>query len=88
MKIKHHFIALYIRFKGSEFFLGRAIRKANKLHAQDGKRYRVFFLQNKYQVLSRYDIQFRKHNKKFGWHVNSTNMQPHCFYDTDLLTKK
>lgn len=80
--ILQFFIVLYVRFKGSDFFLKRAIKKAKKKRAEDGKRYRVFFLQNKYQVLTRSDIQRRKHDNQFGWHVNSTNMQPHCFFDT------
>ena len=75
-------LKIYIRFKGSPFFLKRAIKLAKKLNAETGKRYRVFFLQNKYQVLTRDNIQRRKHEKDFDWHVNSTNMQPFCFFDT------
>lgn len=82
MKIKQYFIALYIRFKGRESAKNRAIRKAKQLHAKSGKRYRVFFLQNRYEVMTREDIQRKKHAKQWGWHVNSTNMHPHCFFDT------
>lgn len=76
------FIQLYIRFKGSPFFLNRAIKKAKSLSKSTGKRYRVFFLKNRYQVLTRDDIQRKKHAGEWGWHVNSTNMQPMCFYDS------
>ena len=91
MKIKQFLIGLYIRFKGSDFFLNRAIKKAKQLHLASSdslhyrKRYRVFFLKNRYQVISRDDIQMRKHSKQYGWHVNSTNMQPLCFFDSKNL---
>jgi len=74
---------LYIRFKGSPFMLNRAKRKADKLHARTGRRYRVFFLENQYQPLTRSDIQARKHDGRWAWHVNSTGMEPHAFYDTN-----
>jgi len=76
-------LAFYIRFKGSPVFLNKAIRRAKKLNAKTGKRYRVFFIKNRYEALTREDIQRRKHSKEWGWHVNSTNMQPHCFFDTN-----
>jgi hypothetical protein len=82
MKIKQYFIGLYIRFKGRPAAKQRAIKKAKALHAETGKHYRVYFMQNKYQVLTRQDLQFRKHIGEFGWHVNSTKMKPFCFYDT------
>lgn len=91
MKIKQFFIGLYIRFKGRDAAKNRAIRRAKKLHLASGdsprnrKRYRVFFLKNRYQVITRDDIQMRKHHKEYGWHVNSTTMQPHCFFDTNSL---
>lgn len=94
MKIKQFLIGLYIRFKGSDLFLNRAIKKAKELHLSSSdnqhrrKRYRVFFLKNRYQVICRDDIQSRKHKKEYGWHVNSTNMQPLCFFDTDNLKSK
>jgi hypothetical protein len=90
MKIKQLLIGLYIRFHGSDFFLNRAIKQARKLHLTSSnnphyrKRYRVFFLKNRYRVISRDNIQMRKHSKEYGWHVNSTNMQPLCFFDTNM----
>ena len=81
--------SLYIRFKGRDAAKDRAIRKAMKLHLASGtnfqnrKRYRVFFLKNRYQVITRDDIQMRKHAKEYNWDVNSTNMQPFCFFDTN-----
>jgi hypothetical protein len=71
---------------GSPFFLNKAKKKADKLSEKTDKRYRVFFLKNRYQVLTRSDIQSRKHSKEWGWHVNSTNMQPHAFYDTKQVS--
>jgi hypothetical protein len=81
--IKQFLIGLYIRFKGRDAAKNRAIKQAKKLNLKDGKRYRVFFIKNKYQVLSRQDIQNAKHRREWGWHVNSTNMQPLCFFDTN-----
>lgn len=88
MKIKQYFISLYIRFKGRDAAKDRAIKKAKKQHAEDGKRYRVFFLKNKYQALTRDDIQMRKHAGEYGWNVNSTNMQPFCFFDTASIVNR
>jgi hypothetical protein len=83
--IQQYFMKLYIRYKGRPGALKKAIRKAKRKHKQTGRRYRVFFLENKYQVLTRSDIQRRKHQKVFGWHVNSTNMDAHKFFDTNNL---
>lgn len=81
------FLSLYIRFKGSPVFLNKAIRQAKKMKAKTGKRYRVFFLKNRYEVLTRSDIQQRKHAGEYGWHVNSSSMEPFCFFDTDSIVK-
>jgi len=81
--IKQLLFSLYIRFKGRDAAKNRAIKKAKKQHAEDGKRYRVFFLKNEYQILTRQDLQLRKHTGEFGRQVNSTKMQPFCFYDTN-----
>lgn len=80
--IKQLLFGLYIRFKGRDAAKDRAIKKAKKLHAENGKHYRVYFLKNKYQALTRQDLQNRKHAGEFGWQVNSTKMKPFCFYDT------
>jgi hypothetical protein len=86
--IKQLFISLYIRFKGRDAAKNRAIKKAKKLHLESGynkydrKHYRVYFLKNKYEVLTRSDLQLKKHSGEFGWQVNSTSMKPFCFYDT------
>jgi hypothetical protein len=90
--MKQLFLKLYVRFKGSPYFRNRAIRKAKKLHLGSGdspknrKRYRVFFLKNRYEVMTREDIQRRKHQKEWGWHVNSTSMDRFCFFDTDNIS--
>lgn len=73
---------LYIRFKGRPAALEREIRRAQKLHRKTGKHYRVYFLQNRYQSITRQDIQDRKHAGTWGWHVNSTRLAPMCFYST------
>jgi hypothetical protein len=80
---KQYLIGLYIRYKGRDAAKNRAIKKAERLHAENGKRYRVFFLKNRYEVLSRQDIQHYKHTGEYGWHVNSTSMQPFCYFDTN-----
>ncbi len=79
------FLKLYIRYKGRDAALKRATKKAMKLHRKTGKRYRVFFLANKYQAITRNDIQQHKHAKDWARHVNSTNLQPLCFFDTNSL---
>ena len=80
------FLSLWVRYQGNPHKQRRAIRVAKKKHEQDGKRYRVFFLGNRYQALTRDDIQRRKHEHAWGWHVNSTSLGPYCFYDTNLTT--
>lgn len=80
--IKYFFIALYVRFKGRPGALKKAIRKADRMGRRKNKRYRVYFLDSGYQVLSRYDIQRKKHSDEWGKHVNVTKMEPMCFYDT------
>jgi len=62
--------------------LRRAIRKAKRLQKKNKKRYRVYFLQNRYQALSRPDIKQRRRNKEFQPTVNVTKMEPLAFYDT------
>jgi hypothetical protein len=88
-KFKGYFIGLYIRFKGRDAAKNKAIKKAKALHIKTGKHYRVYFLKNEYQALTRQDLQLRKHTGEFGWQVNSTSMKPFCFYDTatDIVYK-
>lgn len=73
---------LYIRLKGRPAALRKAIRRAQNLHRKTGKQYRVYFLDFRYQAITRQDIQNRKHNGQWGWHVNSTRLAPMCFYST------
>lgn len=82
---KRQLMTLYIRYKGRPGAFKRAVKRAKKLHARTGRRYRVFFIGNRYQVLTRQDIQQRKHQKLWGWHVNSTNIDNLKFYDTHGL---
>jgi len=76
---------LYVRFKGRDAARNRAIKKALRRHRKTGKRYRVFFIQNRYQVMTRRDIQRKKHSGEWGTHVNSTNIDPMKFFDTENL---
>lgn len=82
--IKQFLFGLYIRFKGRDAAKNRAIKKAKKLHAETGKHYRVYFLKNEYQVLTRQDLKLKQHTGEFGWHTNSSRMHPFCFYDTNF----
>jgi len=84
--IWQRYLLLTVRWHGNPMKQKRAIRKAKKLHRKNGKRYRVFFVENRYQVMNREDIQKRKHLKNWGWHVNSTAMDKYCFFDTNNLT--
>ncbi|HBL73834.1 MAG: hypothetical protein A2W90_14615 [Bacteroidetes bacterium GWF2_42_66] len=86
MRFKQFLLSIYVRFKGNPIFLKSAIRKADKLSKKTGKRYRVFFLKNRYEALTREDIQRRKHSGEWGWHVNSSNLEPHSFYDTESVS--
>ncbi len=82
MKFIIYLKALYIRFKGRPGALHRAIKRADRLCRRNKKRYRVFFMSNKYQSFSRAQIQKKKHKKEWSRDVNVTKMEPMCFYDT------
>ena len=79
-------IHLYIRFCGRPGKLKRARRKAKKLHAKDGKRYRVFFFGYRYHVWDRAHVRERiksglfKHDRKAGKDFDAI-----CFFDTNTL---
>lgn len=78
-----------LRFQMRPAQLKRAIKRANKLHKQDGMRYRVFFFGSKYHVWNRRDIRRRqasgllKWNKKVGRDFDGI-----CFYDTYATENK
>lgn len=82
--IKNWFKLLRIRFQMREIKLDKAIKEAKKLHAETGKRYRVFFFGNKYHVWNRQDIRRQqacgllKRNKKAGEDFDKI-----CFFDTN-----
>lgn len=82
-RIKNIAVKLYIRFKGNLYFLNKAIRKADKLHAENGKRYRVFFFGYEYKVWDRQKIQ---EQKRIGLLRNGLKVGEDfdkiCFYDT------
>ena len=71
------------RYYGSPAKLRKAIRLAKRKAKSTGKRYRVFFVGRRYRVMTRQDIQRQKHFGNWNWEVNSTNMQPHCYFDTE-----
>lgn len=83
-RVINFFIKLYIRFKGNALFLKRAIREADRLHKQNGKRYRVFFFGYRYYAWDRQEIKRRKQiglfkrDKKVGEDFDKI-----CFYDTN-----
>jgi hypothetical protein len=80
------FKQLYLRFKGRKAQLDRAIKKADKLHKDNGKRYRVFFLDGKYRVFQRAEIKENRKAGVFNRYINSTKMDHLKFYDTnDIL---
>ncbi|HHT23162.1 MAG TPA: hypothetical protein GXZ87_07625 [Bacteroidales bacterium] len=79
----NYFKKLRIRFQGRDSQLQKAIKKADKLHKKNGKRYRVFFFGNRYHVWTRKDIREKQHfgllrfDKKCGKDFDKI-----CFYDT------
>jgi hypothetical protein len=82
MKFIIYLKALYIRFKGRPAALRRAIKRADRRCRKNKKRYRVFFIENKYQSFSRAQVQMKKHKKQWSRDVNVTKMEPMSFYDT------
>lgn len=75
---------LRIRYQMRPARLKKAIRKADSLHADTGKRYRVFFFGDRYRVWHRQDIrrqqadQLLRRDKKAG-----ADFDQICFYDTN-----
>ncbi len=88
LRSKHFLNRMYKNFQSRESARQRAISKAKRKHKKTGRRYRVFFIQKKYQVLSRHDLQKKKHQKIFNRDVNSTNMDLFKTFDTNSLTPK
>lgn len=75
-----------IRFQMRETKLDAAIKKAKKLHAETGQRYRVFFFGGKYHAWNRWDIRRQqasgllKRGKKVG-----ADFDRICFFDTNSV---
>lgn len=82
MNFINYLNAFYIRFKGRPGALRSVMKRADRLCRKNKKRYRVFFMSNKYQCFSRADVQSKKHKKEWSRNVNVTKMEPMCFYDT------
>lgn len=88
IKILNFIRFLYIRFCGRPSKLQKAIKKATKLHAKTGKRYRVFFFGYKYHVWTRDDIKQRKRSTLFKWYLKAgADFDKICFYDTNNQTQ-
>ncbi|MFV0341016.1 MAG: hypothetical protein ACK5MA_10410 [Parachlamydiaceae bacterium] len=82
-KIKNACVKWYIRFKGRPYLLYKAKKKADKLHKQTGKRYRVFFFGYKFYVWTREDIKERKRIGLFRDNLKcGADFDKICFYDT------
>ena len=83
IRLKNYFVTLYIRFCGRNAALRRAIKKAKKLHAETGRRYRVFFFGYKYHVWTRSDIKERKHIGLFKLNLKAgDDFDGIAFFDT------
>lgn len=82
-RIKNIAVKLYIRFKGNRYFLNKAIKEADRRHAENGKRYRVFFFGYEYKVWDRRQIQEQKRIGllRKGLKVGE-DFDKICFYDT------
>ncbi|HLW09767.1 MAG TPA: hypothetical protein VKX35_05160 [Fermentimonas sp.] len=82
--ILNWFKLLSIRYHMRHGKLKKAIGVADKLHALDGKRYRVFFFGSKYYAWNRQDIRRQqsigllKYDKKVG-----NDFDKISFYDTN-----
>ncbi len=82
IKLRAKILMLKWRFLGNRFFLAKAKRKAIKKHKATGKHYTVYFINGKYRVMTRADLQREKHAGSFAWHVNATNMKRFSFFST------
>lgn len=75
----------YDLYRGRPKALKRSICRAKKMHRKNKKRYKVYFLQHKYQVLTRMDIQRKKKDGTFLSYINRTKMKPFEFFDTETM---
>lgn len=81
--IKNISLKLYIRFKGNQYYLNKAIKEADRLYKENGRRYRVFFFGYKFRVWTRQDIKNRKNNGLFKSDLKAgEDFDRICFYDT------
>jgi hypothetical protein len=82
-RLLNWFLSLRIRYNGSPEKLKKAVGKAENLHKTQKKRYRVFFLSGRYQVLTRTDVQRKKNAGEWKRRVNMTRLEPLEYYDTE-----
>lgn len=83
-QIKNLLITLYIRFKGNKYFLKPAVRKAERLHRETGKRYRVFFFGYRYHAWDNTEIRKRMNNGLFKKELRiGKSFNTVCYYDSN-----
>jgi len=84
-KIQQWWLSLIVRFHGRPGALRRAKKRAVKYHFKHGKRYRVFFISNRFKAMSRDDLMQLKHTNK-NWNISSTAMNQFAFFDTNNIS--
>jgi hypothetical protein len=85
VKILSKFLQLRTRWRGNLPHFRRAVRKAERLAAQKGKRTYVYFIGGKYRTFNRKDIKALKNAGVLKRSMNIATMNRICLYDT--LTK-
>lgn len=83
IRIKQLWINFWTRYQGSPAKLEKAKKKADRLSLAKGKRYRVFFLKGRYRVMTRLDVQRKKHSGEWNQGVNMTKLENMQFYDSN-----
>lgn len=81
--LKNWFKLQRIRFQMRPSQLRKAIKQADRLHAEDGRRYRVFFFGHKYHVWNRQDIREKQHSGLLKWKKVGEDFDRICFHDTN-----
>jgi hypothetical protein len=77
---------LYTRFRGRKAAFRRAVTKAARLHQKTGRRYRVFFIKNRYRVFDHQDItDFVNRHYFRGKKVGRQYLYKKALFDTDQL---
>ncbi len=78
-----------IRFQMREVKLEKAIKEADRLHKETGKRFRVFFFGGKYHVWTRTDIRERQASGLLKWNRKAgADFDRISFYDTNKIKEE